>query len=111
MLLGAGGIISAQVLNEFIDVIRRKQRFAWHEAIGAVEAIRTLTEVVPVTVEAQALGLSIASRHGLRIYDACIVASASLAGCKTLYSEDLADGAVIAGVTIVNPFKAATPAA
>ncbi len=41
----------------------------------------------------------------MRIYDACIVASASLAGCGVLYTEDLADGAVIADVRITNPFK------
>jgi len=34
-----------------------------------------------------------------------IVAAAVLAGCETLYSEDLQHGQVIDGITIENPFR------
>jgi predicted nucleic acid-binding protein len=33
-----------------------------------------------------------------------IVAAAQLAGCTTLYSEDVHDGLVIDGLTIRNPY-------
>ena len=37
--------------------------------------------------------------------DALIIAAATEAGCKTLYSEDLQQGPRIEGVTITNPFR------
>jgi predicted nucleic acid-binding protein len=42
-------------------------------------------------------GLLLAERYGFPIYDAMIVASALLARCVTLYSEDMQDGQVIDG--------------
>jgi len=48
----------------------------------------------------------VAERYGLSIFDSMIVASALLADCKTLYSEDLQHGQVIEGqLTITNPFR------
>jgi predicted nucleic acid-binding protein len=103
-LLRDGGVVSAQVLNEFVDVVRRKQRFTWNEVAVALDALVVLVDVVPVLPDAHRLAVEIASRGGFRIYDACIVASAALAGCATLYTEDLQHGQVIEGVKIVNPF-------
>ena len=40
----------------------------------------------------------------MSFYDALIVQAASVAGCDTLYSEDLSTGETINGVRIVNPF-------
>jgi predicted nucleic acid-binding protein len=42
----------------------------------------------------------------LHVYDSMIVAAALLAGCATLYSEDMQDGRVVAQqLTIRNPFS------
>ena len=52
------------------------------------------------------IGLKIAERYGLSVYDAMIVASALLAGCKTVLSEDMQDGQVLEGrLRIRNPFR------
>jgi predicted nucleic acid-binding protein len=103
-LLRDGGMVSAQVLNEFVDVIRRKQRFSWTEVGIALEALAELVDVIPLLPDAQRLGVRIASRGSFRIYDACIVASAALAGCDTLFTEDMSHGQVVEGVRIINPF-------
>ena len=48
----------------------------------------------------------IAEQRGYGIFDALIVAAALRAGCDTLWSEDMQDGAVIDGrLRIVNPFR------
>ena len=60
-----------------------------------------------MTVETHERALDLAERFHLSFYDALIVASASLAGCTALYSEDMQDGQTIAGVTIRNPFSGA----
>jgi predicted nucleic acid-binding protein len=61
---------------------------------------------VPLTEETHDRGLGIAERYGLSLYDAMIVASALMAGCKTLLSEDMQHGQMLdQQVTIRNPFR------
>ena len=104
LLLG-GGTVSVQVLNEFVNVARRKMRHDWPMIAGALASYReALDELVPLTTETHHLGVDISARHGFQICDSMIIASAALAGCGILYTEDMADGAVIAGVQIRNPF-------
>ena len=104
-LIFAGGHISIQVLNEFVNVGHRKLGKSWREIHAILEAIRLSCDPVwPITGETHRLALVVAQRYGLQIYDAMIVASATLAGCDTLYSEDMQDGQQIGGLTIRNPF-------
>jgi predicted nucleic acid-binding protein len=49
--------------------------------------------------------LSIKARHGLSYWDSAIVAAACAQGCGELWTEDLAHGLQIEGVTVVNPFR------
>ena len=104
--LGAGGIVSVQVLNEFAAVASRKLAMSIAEVREALAAIRAVCKVVPISEQSHDLGLQLAERYGLSVYDAMIVASALLAGCKTLLSEDMQDGQVIDGrLEIRNPFR------
>jgi predicted nucleic acid-binding protein len=108
--LAVGGMISAQVLNEFTNVSRRKQKREWSEIEAALAVILDrFPEVVPLTAETHAAAVVIARDHGLAFYDALIVAAALEAGCDTLFSEDMQDGCAIGGVTIRNPFRANAP--
>ncbi|HLI65306.1 MAG TPA: PIN domain-containing protein [Caulobacteraceae bacterium] len=92
-LLASGGVVSVQVLNEFVAVARRKLRAPWPEVVEALAMIRRLCgDPLPLTVAAHEAAVEIASRHGYGIYDAMIVATALQHGCRTLYSEDMQDG-------------------
>lgn len=51
-------------------------------------------------LDAHGRGLVLAERYGFSIDDSLIVAAASLAGCRILYSEDMHDGQTIDTVTI-----------
>jgi predicted nucleic acid-binding protein len=105
-MLAAGGIISVQVLNEFVAVATRKMNLTWPEIHEILAQVRLLCAVQPLSVAAHERALAIAERYRLSIYDALIVATALLAGCVTLYSEDLQDGEIIERqLTIRNPFK------
>jgi predicted nucleic acid-binding protein len=104
-VLRAGGVVSVQVLNEFVNVTRRKHRMAWPDVNTGLKSICAICTVVPVTLETHELGLSISERYQLSIYDSMIVAAAQLAGCTTLYSEDMQHGLVIDGLRIVDPYK------
>jgi predicted nucleic acid-binding protein len=44
-------------------------------------------------------------RYKYSFWDSLIIASAIGGGAKIIFSEDLADGQTIQGVTIKNPFK------
>jgi predicted nucleic acid-binding protein len=105
-LLALGGVLSVQVLNEFVSVARRKILMSWSDVTEALDAFRVLCpSPLPITIEMHEAALKIAEKHGYNIYDALVVAAALEAGSATLYSEDLHDGQTIDGqLTIRNPF-------
>lgn len=105
-LVARGGVISVQVLNEFIAVTRRKMRMPWEDVTVALDAVRILfPSPVSITLDTHEAALKIAQQYGFGIYDAQIAASALEAGCVTLYSEDLQDSQIIEKhLTIRNPF-------
>lgn len=105
-LVAAGGAISVQVLNEVANVTRRKMGMGWNETHEFLSLIRRLLDIADVTVTTHDTGLALAERHRLSIYDAMIAASALLAGCDTLWSEDMQHGLVIdRKLRVANPFR------
>lgn len=109
-LLADGGVISVQVMNEFANVARRKIGLSWAETREFLDTFRTTLEIVPLTLETHERGLDLAERYRLSVYDGVIVAAALLAGCTTLYSEDMHNGLVIDRLTIRNPYAGAAGA-
>ena len=108
--LSRGGVVSVQVLNEFVHVARRKLRHDWPQVELALGLFRaSLDDVLPVTLNTHAGAVSLAREHGLSFYDALIVAAAIEAGCDTLFSEDMQHGRSIGGLAIVNPFLDSAP--
>ena len=104
-VLSAGGVLSVQVLNEFASVAARKLKMSIAEVRETLAAVRAACQVVPLSVETHDLGLRIAERYGASIYDAMIIASALLAGCKTILSEDMQEGMRFhENLDIRNPF-------
>jgi len=105
-LLAAGGVLSEQILNEFVSVARRKILMSWSDVTEALDAFRVLCpSPLPITMEIHEAALKIAEKHVYNIYDALVIAAALEAGCATLYSEDLHSGQMISGqLTIRNPF-------
>jgi predicted nucleic acid-binding protein len=106
-IVGSGGAISVQVLNELANVARRKMRMSWQDTHAFLSLLRGLLTVHSVAVETHDTVLALAERYNLSIYDAMIVASALDADCDTLWSEDMQHGMMLDGrLRIVNPFRA-----
>ena len=102
-----GGIISVQVLNEFVQVCHRKAELSWDQIAGSLDVIKDLCgRAIPLTMETHEAAVDISRRHGFHIYDSLILAAAMLAGCTTVYSEDMQHGQVVDGMRIENPFLA-----
>jgi predicted nucleic acid-binding protein len=104
--LTAGGVVSVQVLNEFASVASRKLKMSIADIRDVLATIRAVCTVVPVSEETHDVGLHVAERYGLSVYDSMIVAAALLAGCKTVMSEDMQDGQVFESrLTVRNLFR------
>lgn len=101
--LGGSGIISTQVLQEYASVALRNMRLDASHVRKQLSAHQQF-EVVQVTPAIIHGALDLHQTRSLSFYDALIVQAASIAGCDTLYSEDLNTGEIINGVRIVNPF-------
>jgi predicted nucleic acid-binding protein len=100
-----GGVISVQVLNELTNVARRKMRMTWPDIHALLSILRGLLTVQSITIETHETGLAFAERYNLSTYDAMIAASASLADCDVLWSEDMQDGMTLGGgLRVANPF-------
>ncbi len=98
-------VISVQVLNEVANVARRKLWMSWPETHELLDSLKSLCPVEALTVATHEAGARMAERYGLSVYGAMIVASALLAGCTVLYSEDMQNGLLIdKQLRIRNPF-------
>lgn len=100
------GVISSQVIQEFMNVALRKFRLPMTanelEDI-ARDLLGPLCEHFPTT-EFYLRALKLHDGASLSFYDALIVQAAQDLGCDVLYSEDFQDGQIIGSLKIVNPF-------
>ena len=100
------GMISYQVVQEFINLARRK----FEKPLSLREQLTYLDEVLDPLCMVQSgsqlnrKALRIQEEAEISFYDALIVASANEGGCKILYSEDLQHNQIISGVKVQNPF-------
>lgn len=104
-LLRTSPLISVQVLNEVTQVCVRKLKMSWDEIGQFLGLVRSFCRVVALTEEVHDHARHIARRHQLSFYDACIASAAILAGCTTLYTEDMGHSQILeGGLGIRNPF-------
>lgn len=105
VILRQGPRISVRVLNEALVNCRRKAGLGWEETSDFLAGVRALCPVEALTPQTHDVGRALAERYGFSIYDAMIVASALIAGCTTLWREDMQDGLLVEDkLRIVNPF-------
>jgi predicted nucleic acid-binding protein len=100
------GVISYQVVQEFLNVALRRFRNALPPPDARIFMNRILIPICEVYPDRRlyAEALSIVEETGWGFYDSLIVSSAAAAGCSRLWTEDLQDGRAIRGVEIRNPF-------
>jgi predicted nucleic acid-binding protein len=104
-VLSAEAWISTQVLNETINVLKRKFSLSYSQIREAVQEISKGFPIILVSVNTIEIALNLEERYQYSYFDSLILASALEAGCQILYSEDLQDGQRIENqLTIVNPF-------
>lgn len=105
-VLAEGGVVSVQVLNEFISVAVRKLGMKWPEIRECLEPLRTVLDVHPISLETHDRAIDLAERHNVAFYDALIISAAQIAECSILFSEDLQHGQMFdKSLTVQNPFR------
>jgi len=100
------GIISTQVVQEFLNVAQRKFATPLKTADARLylsAVLLPLCQHIP-SITFYDFVLLLQNEVSFSLYDTLIVAAALEAGCKTLLSEDLQNGQIIRGLTILNPF-------
>jgi len=98
--------VSAQVINECVNVCLRKFGFSSEQAYAFADNVMRRTNVLPLDEAVIRKSAEIAIRQKISKWDALIVAAALLADCDTLYSEDMQHGQVFeGGLTVINPFR------
>jgi predicted nucleic acid-binding protein len=103
-LLSFDCVISRQVIHEFCNVNIKKKKTPLDQLTALVENIRYLFPFVPIEDKTVLHAITIHGRYGYSFYDSLIVAAALESGSEYLFTEDLQDGQVIDGLTIVNIF-------
>jgi predicted nucleic acid-binding protein len=98
--------ISVQVLNEIVSVTTRKLHMPMPEVLEFCQALRRLCSVESITPNHHDLALSIMHRLKYGIYDSMIIASALIADCSTLQTEDPHhDRIILKQLKVENPFE------
>jgi predicted nucleic acid-binding protein len=104
-VIALGGVINVQVLNEFANVLRNKQKISWLLIEAALVTVNSLFEEVrPLTQKIHTTAIPLARDHNINFYDALIIAAAQDAGCDLLFSEDLQHRRVFGRLEVYNPF-------
>jgi predicted nucleic acid-binding protein len=101
------GTISFQVVQEFLNVARRKFQVPMKtdEALAYLhDVLMPLCFIMP-SEDLYASAMTVSDRWGYSFFDSLIISAARTAGCRELLSEDLQHGQKIGDLTIRNPFS------
>lgn len=99
-------LVSMQVLSEFYWVVTRKipAPLTHDEATAEIQRFNVLAQVVPLTWEILERALQAVVVHGMALWDAQILAAATVHGGTKVLSEDFQHRRTIDGITFLNPF-------
>lgn len=101
---GGTGVVSLQVLQEYLVTVTRKLKVDPRTARRKVELLAEFDVAAPEVADILA-AIDLHRLHGFSFWDALILRSAQQSGCRVLLSEDFQDAREIDGIQIVNPFR------
>jgi predicted nucleic acid-binding protein len=96
--------LTLQAVSEFYAVATRKGRMPPAEAAAQANDWLLLFPSLAGSPSAVRTALASTSGSTASFWDALLIASAAEGGCTAIVTEDLADGSLIGGVRVVNPF-------
>lgn len=98
--------ISFQVINEFINVAKKKLKRSQREILIAVDEIMAACLLIDFSRDIIEKAVQISERFKFSYYDSRIISSGLRAECPVLYTEDLQHNQIIENrIKIINPFQ------
>lgn len=95
--------ISTQVVNEFASVMLSKFKKTPAEVKILVEDLNVF-EIVRTDLSVIVEAINIYDQYRFSFWDSLIVSAAKAANCTSIFTEDMQDGQIVAGLTIQSPF-------
>jgi len=101
----ASVVVPVQVLGELFVLLVRKGGRTASDARSAILHWKNALSSLADTTSDVLLAAADLAQSRFSIWDAVILCAAAEAGCQALLSEDMQDGFVWKGVTVINPFR------
>jgi predicted nucleic acid-binding protein len=98
------GWLTLQAVSEFYAAATRKGHMPPADAAAQANDWLDLFPTLSASAASVRAALRAASHRHASYWDALLVATAAEGGCTMILTEDLADGTLLDGVRIVNPF-------
>lgn len=96
--------LTEQSIFEFVYVVTRKAKQSQERAFAIARALLDTFPLLTPASDIVRAGLALARTHKIGIWDARLLTVCAASGCTHLMSEDMQDGAVYNGVTVIDPF-------
>jgi predicted nucleic acid-binding protein len=97
--------LALQVVGEFYAAATVKLKLTSRDAASRAAQLIAGFETFSYSVHAVRAALEEARKGRFSYWDGVLLASAAEAGCTTIFSEDIADGARFGSIAVVNPFR------
>ncbi|MGH6956484.1 MAG: PIN domain-containing protein [Caulobacteraceae bacterium] len=108
-LMERASLLGLQVIGETQNALRRKLRQPPWQAAQNARALLSAFDTFVASEANVAESLTMMAAGRLSYWDALLITAARDAGCRTLLSEDMQDGARFGDLEILNPFGATGP--
>lgn len=105
---GGRCVLSLQSVGELHTALRRRRLVPQAALSQTVRDIVSLFPLLGIEPDDTDKALELAATGRVSYWDGLLRATVARAGCTALLSEDMQDGATIAGVTVHNPFAGDT---
>ena len=96
--------LALQVVGEFYAAATTKLKLDAKDAAARATQLIAGFETFSYSVHAVRAALEETPKGRFSYWDSVLLASAAAAGCTTIFSEDMADGARFGSIAVANPF-------
>jgi predicted nucleic acid-binding protein len=97
--------LALQVVGEFYAAATTKLKLDPKDAAARAAQLIAGFDTFSYSVHAVRAALEEAPRGRFSYWDGVLLAAAAEAGCTTIFSEDMADGARFGSIAVANPFR------
>lgn len=104
-LIADGPVISSKVVSEYLNVCHKRLKMTKEDALDSLMGWLPLCTLAAFELTIFSSAIQLVQKYKFQMFDAIVAASALVAGCSLLYSEDMQHNLLVEKqLRIVNPF-------